>query len=210
MRLTAPASLALVAATLVGGTTGALLLGPAGAGTGAATAAPADDRPTAGTCRAPLAPIAADIGITVDDLRAALREGSTLAEVAAANGVEAQVVVDGIVTRGTARIDAAVAAGQIDAATGDARKAKLPEVAADLVEGGLERRPRHLAALRTVAETIGIPVADLRAALRDGQSIAEVAEAHGVEPQAVVDALVARSTRRITRVVEGEPRRPGC
>ena len=42
-----------------------------------------------------------------------------------------------------------------------------------------------------MADTIGIPVEDLVAALKDGQSIAQVAEANDVERQAVVDALVA-------------------
>ena len=38
--------------------------------------------------------------------------------------------------------------------------------------------------------TIGISEDDLRAALQDGQTLAEVATANGVEPQAVIDALV--------------------
>ncbi len=45
--------------------------------------------------------------------------------------------------------------------------------------------------METAAETLGMSVADLRTALRDGQTLAEVAEAQGVEVQTLIDALVA-------------------
>jgi hypothetical protein len=209
MKLTTPASIALAAVTVVGGgAAAAVLLVP--------EPARAEDPPAAtGDCPAPLAHLAGAIGIPVEDLRAALRDGRTLAEVAEANSVDPQVVVDAMVARGTARLDAAVAAGHLDQATADSRKARLPVVAADIVSGGLDRgdramRARRAAALTTAADAIGVPVEDLRASLRDGQSVAQVAEANGVEPQAVVDALAARATTRITRWVGGDGPRRHC
>lgn len=208
MKLTTPASVALAAVTVVGGgAAGAVLLVP--------DAARAEDPPTADDCPAPLAHLADAIGIPVEDLRAELRDGRTLAEVAEANSVDPQVVVDAMVARGTARLDAAVAAGHVDQATADARKARLPEVAADVVSGELDRgdrarRARRAAALATAADVIGVPAEDLRAARRDGQSVAQVAEANGVDAQAVVDALAARATDRITRWVDGDGRRHRC
>ena len=44
-------------------------------------------------------------------------------------------------------------------------------------------------AVETAADTIGIPVDELKADLKAGQSIAEIATAHGVDPQKVADAL---------------------
>lgn len=41
------------------------------------------------------------------------------------------------------------------------------------------------------ANAIGISEADLRTALESGQSLADIATAHGVDPQKVIDALVA-------------------
>lgn len=61
-------------------------------------------------------------------------------------------------------------------------------------------RHEHLA---VVAETIGIEEADLLAALRDGQTIAQVAEANNVGAQAVIDALIAQAEQRITDLVNG-------
>ena len=40
---------------------------------------------------------------------------------------------------------------------------------------------------------------ELRDALRDGTTLAELATQNGVEPQAVIDALVAEATERIDR-----------
>ena len=74
----------------------------------------------------------------------------------------------------------------------------------DEVQARRERR-KELAAV--VADTIGIPVEDLVAALKDGQSIAQVAEANDVERQAVVDALVAHGVpqQAAERIVDHMP-----
>jgi hypothetical protein len=52
------------------------------------------------------------------------------------------------------------------------------------------------------AEAIGIPPGDLLYAMRDGSTIAEVAEAEGVNVQTVVDALVASMQERLDAAVE--------
>jgi hypothetical protein len=178
--------------------------------TDAAAGDAANPAPAAAACGNGLAAVAEAIGVSTADLRAALRDGQTLAEIARANDVEPQAVIDVLVANGTERLDAAVAAGLIDQATADERKAGLPDRAANLVNGELEhgvrrhQHPRATVALRTAADTIGIDVRDLVAGLRDGQTLAQVAEANGVDPQAVIDALVARSTERITKVVNGD------
>lgn len=51
------------------------------------------------------------------------------------------------------------------------------------------------------AEVIGISTTELRDALKDGQSVAEVAEANGVDPQGVIDAIVADLDGRLDQAV---------
>jgi len=63
------------------------------------------------------------------------------------------------------------------------------------------------AALEVAAEAIGISEDDLRAALREGNSIAAVAEENGVDVQAVVDALVAHANERIDAMQQTLPDR---
>ena len=70
---------------------------------------------------------ATTIGISEDDLRTALQDGQTLAEVATANGVEPQAVIDALVAEATTRLDQAVTDGRIEQADADARKAELTE-----------------------------------------------------------------------------------
>jgi hypothetical protein len=64
-----------------------------------------------------------------------------------------------------------------------------------------DRRMNRRGVAKLVAGTIHIPVEDLVAALKDGQSIAEVAQAHHVDPKTVTDAIVAHGTQRIDRAV---------
>ena len=61
--------------------------------------------------------------------------------------------------------------------------------------------------LDTVATTIGITVEELRTGLQSGQTIAEIAVANGSSAQAVIDALVADATERITELVNNTPQR---
>lgn len=50
--------------------------------------------------------------------------------------------------------------------------------------------------LGVAAQAIGVSETDLTAAMKQGQSVAQVAQAHGVAPQTVIDALVADLTAK--------------
>ena len=62
------------------------------------------------------------------------------------------------------------------------------------------------------AAAIGVEEAALRDALAAGQTIAEVAEENGVDPQTVIDAIVAAETENLTEqvadFVQGQAERP--
>jgi len=59
--------------------------------------------------------------------------------------------------------------------------------------------------LTLAAETIGITVDALRTELQGGKTIAEVATANNVTPQAVIDALIAQATTQIDQhVTDGD------
>lgn len=67
------------------------------------------------------------IGIEPSALRTQLREGSSIADVATANGVDPATVVDALVSQLSSRIDAAVAKGKISAEKATALDAALTE-----------------------------------------------------------------------------------
>lgn len=90
------------------------------------------------------------------------------------------------------------------AAAGPVAAAGAKEPAAEAAAN--PRRHHHVRqvlrrAVKTSAEVIGITPKELAAELKAGRSIAEVAEAKGVEVSKVTDALVAKGTTRIDQAV---------
>ena len=64
-----------------------------------------------------------DLGITREELRAAAQAGTTLGDLAKANGVSSAKLVDALVAAGKARLDDAVADGRLTQAQADERAA---------------------------------------------------------------------------------------
>lgn len=71
--------------------------------------------------------VAKAVGITVEELRAGMREGKTLAQLAEAEGVSKAELVKRLVAAATARLDQAVKEGDLTKEQADARKATLQE-----------------------------------------------------------------------------------
>jgi transposase-like protein len=143
--------------------------------------------------------VAKAIGISEADLQTALQGGQTVAAVAKAHNVALQVVIDALVADGQAELDAAVKAGTITQAQADAQKAEVVQRATDQANGSFtggrgDHGGGHTEATTdtsVAAKAIGISEADLLAALATGKTVADVAAAHNVPAQTVIDALVA-------------------
>jgi len=141
-----------------------------------------------------LATAAEALGISEAELRTALEGGQSIEQVAEAQGVDSQTVVDALVADATERLEAAIE--------------ELPERMTALVEReGLPDRPAHHhggrfgAGLEAAATAIGITEDELRTALGDGSTLAEVAAANDVELDALVAAMVAEASTRIDEAV---------
>jgi polyhydroxyalkanoate synthesis regulator phasin len=144
---------------------------------------------------------ATTLELTTEELRTQLKAGKTLAEIAEAQGVDKQTLIDALVEAGEARLDEA--------------KAALPDQVAKVVDGTLPAGGfgeghgpggrggfGRGASLEVAAEALGVTEADLRTALEDGKTIAEVAADKGVDKQKVIDALVADAKARSAEAVE--------
>lgn len=176
-------------------------LGIAGAQTSdttTSTQAPAaveGERRGPGPAKVNLAVAAGAIGISVDELRSALQSGQSIAQVAQAKNVDPQKVIDALVTNVTAdlpeRITAAVnQPGGPGGGTGAPGHGK---------RGG-HRGPKPN--LGVAATALGMSEADLRMALRSGQSLAQVAQSKNVDVQKVIDALVADAKAKLAAKVQ--------
>src|SRR3954454_21105022 len=104
--------------------------------------------------------------------------------------ISGSLLVGGAV--GSALLGGGVATAQ-SSSSSDSQSTQNSDAPPALPDGHGPRGGPHGGRLdATVAATaIGISEADLRTALESGQSLAEVATAHGVDPQKVIDALVA-------------------
>jgi hypothetical protein len=85
---------------------------------------------------------ATSLGTTPEELRDALRDGSTIAELAAEAGVEVGSVVEDMVAAATTELQEKVAAGEIDQERADEILSTLTERLTDLVENGRPAGPR--------------------------------------------------------------------
>ena len=83
------------------------------------------------------------LGISLDELRADLREGKTLAEVAGEQGIDVQQVVDGLTAAAAARLDQAVADGRLTQEQADLRLQETTERIQELVNEPLPERRGH-------------------------------------------------------------------
>jgi polyhydroxyalkanoate synthesis regulator phasin len=76
------------------------------------------------------------LGVTEDELREAMRSGSTLADLAEEQGVARQDVIDLMVTQAQERIAAAVENGKLTQEEADEKLADITEVITDKVNNG--------------------------------------------------------------------------
>jgi transposase-like protein len=147
---------------------------------------------------------ATTIGVTPEDLRNQVRSGKTIAQVATEHGVDPNTVVTAIITAVTQQIDQKAAAGTVDPSRAEQAKQKLPDFANRFVnETKLRRRYRILKdAVKAAATEIGVSADQLKDALKNGKSIAQVAKEHDKSVDDVVDAIVKESTSDIDQAVK--------
>ena len=106
-------------------------------------------------------------------------------------GVLDKLVTDGTITQ--AQEDAIIQAMK-DAAVGDKPGRGGPR------GGGLRLKVLD-GMLQVSADTIGVSVDELKTALQSGQSVADVANAHSVNPSDVVTAIVNAGTAKLDQAV---------
>ncbi len=154
------------------------------------------------------------LGLSAEEIRDALADGSTLAEVAEAQGVPVDDLIANLVAAATERIDEAVADGKVDAERAEEAKAGLEERITEMVSRepgeGFGRRGHHghhghrgllREGLETVEDVLGLSAEEIRAGLDEGKTLADLAGEQGVSTDDLADALVASATERIDEAV---------
>ena len=144
-------------------------------------------------------------GLTQEDVLAQLREGKTFNEVLAENSIDPQVVIDAVTAVITDELNAAVTDGRITQLRADDVLENLPDHLDRLMNATLPERPFmdrvHMgledSLLGVLAEMAGVDARDLLQDALTPPSLAEIATANGLDP----DAIITETEKRITEDV---------
>jgi hypothetical protein len=145
------------------------------------------------------------VGMSRAELVKAARSGQTLAQIAVANGKTVDGLKAAMRSALKAKLDRAVAAGKLSAAQATARLERGDRLIDRLVNGRLaasKQRAGKSRLLNAAARYIGVTPRALRAELRAGKSLAQVASAHGKTAAGLKAALLQSFKARLGRAVE--------
>jgi hypothetical protein len=151
-----------------------------------------------------IATAAAYLGVSTGKLAGELREGKSLAQVAAASGKPADGLVAAIVAERKARL-AKTAANLPQRVGAEVQRPGAGGARAAHAHGAsalLFAAPGHLG--ESAARYLGVPLAQLRSELRAGKTLAQLAAATpGKSEQGLIAALVAARQQRIAAHAAG-------
>jgi predicted DNA-binding protein YlxM (UPF0122 family) len=166
--------------------------------------------------------IAEVLGLTPEDLRTELRDGKTVAEVAEAQGVDTQAIVDAVNAEIEQWVQEAVAEGRLTQEQADRILESLADADGERLLGLAMPFGPHMrggfgrgwggpgGALDAAAEVLGMEPEELMAELREGKTLAEIAEEKGVDLQAVEDAMLAHVEETLQQAEEDGTLTPEC
>jgi uncharacterized protein YidB (DUF937 family) len=167
-----------------------------------------------------LARLAEIMGISTGELREALADGQTLAEVAAANGMRREELIEALLAEAEELLALATEGGFLDEEQIEFIRDWMTDGVGLLVNHPLpfseewwELGFHNWHALldaedfdlpERLAELLGVTLEELVEAVLDGASLAEIAEANGVDPHTVIDFLIAEAEAELDEAVSAE------
>ncbi len=140
------------------------------------------------------------LGVDEGELKEALVSGSSLSEVAAANGIDEATLIAELTELAAATLQDAVADGQLEQAQADEMVDRfvtaLPELVNHSFEARFGKHGRHHHAARgfigdEVSEILGLEKREIHELLEGGQTLADIATDQGVDPESLIDDVTA-------------------
>ncbi len=159
-----------------------------------------------------LASVAGFLGMQPADLHSQLASGQTLAQIATAHGKTTDELKAFLTSQLKTRLDAAVAAGKM---TSQQEQDVLSRASTRIDQrinakiGTSERAERHgkRGWLAPIASFLGMQPQDLVKAVQGGQTLGQVAQAHGKTPSDLKAFLLDRASNQIDRLLNANLQR---
>lgn len=152
-------------------------------------------------------PLATFLGTSVQDLRTAFTSGQTLAQIAQAHGKTTDQLKSFLTDQEKSRLDTAVKNGKL---TSDQEtKAlsnfsnRLDQLINQKFQAPKPRGPKGgpFFDQSGIAQFLGISTTDLRTALQNGQTLAQIAQAHGKSAADLKNFLLNQDSQRIDKLI---------
>jgi uncharacterized protein YidB (DUF937 family) len=145
--------------------------------------------------------------LDASNLQQGIKEGKSLADIAAAQGVEEQKVIDLLVKQASERLDQAVQAGKLTQSQADERKAELQSQIKSKVESKGEfgfkgKRGGQGGHFDDAASVLGMDPEEIRTQLEAGKSLAQIAQDKGISKEDLVSKLLEKEKERLTKMVD--------
>lgn len=169
-----------------------------------------------GNVRALLEIITEETGLTAQEIFVQVRDGATLAEVIEANGGSVDNVTSALLAEAETRLAEAVASERITQERADEILANLETRITEALNSEFELggrgerlRERFQDGLRgdafgIITESLGLEPGEIRQAIADGATLAEVIETNGGDVDAVTAEIIALATERVNGLVADE------
>lgn len=151
------------------------------------------------------------LGLERDTLFASLRDGSTLVEIAADQGVDEATLLSELTTLASDSVNQAVADGLIDQERADEILTRLDDHLAELVNRSFDDFKRHRGHHWVgrgfigdeVSEILDLSKQEIHELLKSGLTLSEVAEQQGVDPETLIDGVSDEFRQRFSDRVYG-------
>jgi len=152
-------------------------------------------------------PLATFLGISVQDLQTAYKNGQTLAQIAQAHGKSTDDLKTFLTNQQKTRLDTAVKHGKL---TSDQETQALTKFSGSLdtlinqkFQAPAPRGPGGgpFFDQNGISQFLGISTADLRTALQNGQTLAQIAQAHGKSAADLKNYLLSQDSKRIDNLL---------
>jgi len=147
------------------------------------------------------------LNLDADKLKEELQAGKSLADIAEAQGVDEGKLIDLLTEQQEANLAEAVKAGKLTQEQAD----KMSDNAAERIKTFIENTHPgkgfggggfHLKNNEELLKLLNLTAEELQEALKEGKSLAEVAEAQGVSAEDVIDLLTTQREEQLDQAVE--------